>query len=54
MAKDQGENLGYHWRRSAGVYDAPGRKTKGNESTTSQTLSGLTGGGQKAAAEKKG
>lgn len=43
MAKDEGKNLGYHWRRAAGVYDKPGRSTKGNESTTSDKLGGLTG-----------
>lgn len=43
MAKDEGKDLGYHWRRAAGVYDKPGRTSKGNASTTSDTLSGLTG-----------
>lgn len=41
MAKDEGKNLGYHWRRSAGVYDAPGSTTKGNANTTSSDLGGL-------------
>lgn len=47
MAKDEGKNLGYHWRRSAGVYDDPNRRAgqpKGNASTTTQTLSGLGSG----------
>lgn len=41
MAKDEGKDLGYHWRRSAGVYDAPDAKTKGNANTTSSSLGGL-------------
>jgi len=46
MAKDEGKDLGYHWRRAAGVYDAPDRTApgKGNASTTSASVSGLSTG----------
>jgi hypothetical protein len=35
------DDLGYHWRRAAGVYDAPDSKIKGNASTTTKNLAGL-------------
>lgn len=53
MAKDEAKNLGYHWRRAAGVYDKPGRKTKGSELTTSADIGGLTGTPQKTSSSKK-
>jgi hypothetical protein len=52
MAKDAGQDLGYHWRRAAGVYDTPGAKTKGDADTTSSSLAGL-GAPQAAKAEPK-
>lgn len=50
MAEDAGKNLGYHWRRSAGVYDDPNRpkdQAPGNASTTSDKVSGLGAGASK-------
>jgi hypothetical protein len=42
MAKDEGKNLGYHWRRSAGIYDAPDHVgSPGNAHTTTDNLGGL-------------
>ncbi len=42
MAKDPGKDLGYHWRRSAGVYDAPDHKgPPGNAHTTTDDLGGI-------------
>lgn len=55
MAKDEGKNLGYHWRRSAGVYDSPDRpagQPKGNANTLSSDVGG-TEPSQKATAKKK-
>lgn len=51
MAKDDGKDLGYHWRRAAGVYDAPGSTTKGNANTTTSSLRGL--GAPQAAKDTK-
>lgn len=52
MAKDAGKNLGYHWRRAAGLYDAPDHEgPPGNANTTTSQLGGL-GTAQKAAPEK--
>ena len=53
MAKDAGKDLGYHWRRSAGVYDDPNRpkdQPPGNASTTTENLKGL---GSPQTTEKK-
>lgn len=50
MAKDEGKNLGYHWRRAAGIYDdqnRPKEQAPGNASTTSDKVSGLGTGQQK-------
>lgn len=41
MAKDEGKNLGYHWRRAAGVYDPSGSGKSSVEDTTTSSLSGL-------------
>jgi hypothetical protein len=41
---DKGKDLGYHWRRAAGVYDDPNRpkdQAPGNASTISDKVSGL-------------
>lgn len=53
MAKDEGKNLGYHWRRRAGVYDAPDSTSKGNASTTSSDVSGLGASQPTSSASKK-
>jgi hypothetical protein len=48
MAADKGKDLGYHWRRSAGVYDSPDHVgPPGNAHTTTESLGGL-GAAQKA------
>ena len=56
MAKDPGKDLGYHWRRSAGVYNDPNRpkdQPKGNANTTTSDLGGLTHASQATAEQKK-
>jgi hypothetical protein len=41
MAEDAGKDLGYHWRRSAGIYDAPDHEgPPGNANTLSSDLIG--------------
>ncbi len=51
MANDPGKDLGYHWRRSAGVYDAPDHEgAPGNAHTTTDALGGL--GGAQSVEEK--
>lgn len=47
MARDPGKDLGYHWRRSAGVYDAPDHEgPPGNAHTTTDGGGGLVGAPQ--------
>lgn len=48
MAKDEGKNRGYHWRRSAGVYDAPAAKAKSDSGAGTDSAKGS----QKAKATK--
>jgi len=56
MAKDDGKDLGYHWRRAAGVYDSPGRpkgQPKGNASTLSSDVAGSEPQAAQPARKKK-
>ena len=51
MAKDAGKDLGYHWRRSLGIYDAPDHEgPPGNADTTTDGMGG-TGAPQSSRAE---